>query len=234
MRLEVAASAAQASRLAARLAADALRDAIAARGRAAIAVSGGTTPARMLECLAREALPWASVDLFQVDERRVAADSPERNLRGLTAAFGRAGNDEVRIHPMPVELADPGDAARAYGETIEGVLGTRGRLDVVHLGLGGDGHTASLVPGDPALDSTADVAACGEYAGVERLTLTFGMLDRAALRIWLVTGEGKRSVLTRLVAADPGLVASRVKRDGSIVVADAAAAPAAAAATRKP
>jgi 6-phosphogluconolactonase len=224
MRLEVAATAVEASRLAARLAADALRDAIAVRARASIAVSGGATPARMLEYLAGEALPWESVDLFQVDERRVAADSAERNLRGLVAAFGRAGNERVRIHAIPVELAEPGDAARNYAGTIERVLGTHGALDVVHLGLGGDGHTASLVPGDPALDSTADVAVCREYAGAQRLTLTFRTLDRARLRIWLVTGEGKQRVLARLIAADPELVATRVRRDNSVVVADAAAA----------
>lgn len=223
-RLEVAADAALAAERAAARVAEALRGAVATRGVASIAVSGGATPHRMLECLAAERLPWGKVHVFQVDERIVARDAPERNLHGLVAAFAKNRAALGRIRGMPVEARDPRRGAAEYAEGLRDVLGAEMRLDVVHLGLGADGHTASLVPGDAALDADEIVAVTGPYQGTRRMTLTFGMLDRAHLRLWLVTGESKRVVLGRLVNGDPELVASRVKREDSIIVADAAAA----------
>ncbi len=224
MRIEVAADARLAARLAAHRLADTLRAAVAARGRAAIAVSGGTTPARMLECLASEALPWPDVHVFQVDERIAARDHAARNLGPLLAAFAACDIPAAHIHAMPVEAPDADAAARTYSAELEHVLGPALELDAVHLGLGLDGHTASLVPGDPALEAAEHVALTRPYEGTRRMTLTLGMLNRARKRLWLVTGESKRAVLARLVDGDRALVAARVNRDDSIVVADAAAA----------
>lgn len=225
MRLEVAADAALAARVAADLIADALAAALATRGRAALALSGGATPARMLECLATTALPWRGLHVFQVDERFAGPDSPERNLTSLRLALARSSLPADRLHAMPVDAVDPALAAREYAGVLARTLGPEGALDVVHLGLGADGHTASLVPGDAVLESRADVALTGEYQGTRRMTLTFGPLNRARLRLWLVTGEAKREVIARLLDRDPELVATRVRPEASVVVADRAAAP---------
>jgi 6-phosphogluconolactonase/glucosamine-6-phosphate isomerase/deaminase len=187
-----------------------LRRAVAEQGHATLALSGGTSPAAMFAEMARLGLPWASVDIVQVDERIAPDGDPARNLTMQAAELPA----EARLHPMPVASADPA----AYGPLVAA-------LDVVHLGLGEDGHTASLVPGDPVLDVTdVDVALTGEYRGHRRMTLTYPALARAHTIVWLVTGEGKAPVLPRLLAADPSIPAGRVARDRAIVFADVAAA----------
>ena len=225
-RLAVAENAEAAARLAAQTIADNVRRAIDARGRAAVALSGGRTPRRMLELLASEDLPWERIDFFQVDERVAPTGDPDRNSVCVAAAFERivAAHPE-RFHWMPVESGDLASAARQYSATLHSLLPASAALDVVHLGIGGDGHTASLFPGSPLLDETQrDVAMAASHQGRERMTLTFGMLNRAHSIVWLVTGSDKQSVLARLMKADAGLVASRVRRDVAVVVADAAAA----------
>lgn len=201
---------------AAAVAAGRLRDAVAERGQATLALSGGRSPAVMVAALADCDVPWGSVHLFQVDERVVPADHPDRNWRGLAplVACLPGGN----VHPMPVEL---GHADLAYAEELRRRAGRSPVLDVIHLGLGTDGHTASLVPGDPALDVVdRPVAFTGEYLGHRRLTLTFPVLNRARQVVWLATGAEKALVVRRLLAADPELVATRVERTRALLVTD--------------
>jgi 6-phosphogluconolactonase len=225
MRLEVLANAELAAARAAALVARHLREALAARGTATLALSGGTTPRRMFRCLADEDLAWSGVRLFQVDERIVAAGDPRRNVALLARLAADVSMPSERLHAMPVECEDCAAGARAYTQTLERTAGRPPVLDVVHLGLGEDGHTASLVPGDAAsIESLAEVVVTAPYRGTRRMTLTLGVLDRARHRVWLVTGRAKRTVLNRLLGGDDTLVAARVARARSVIVADRAAA----------
>jgi 6-phosphogluconolactonase len=214
------------ARSAAALIADDLRAAVTARGRFAMAVSGGRTPWRMLRALAEERLPWKQVHVFQVDERVAPAGDPDRNLAHLRASLlDHAPLPPEHVHAMPVEAADLGRAAEQYSRTLRDVVGAPAVLDLVHLGLGPDGHTASLVPGDPALDvADVDVTTSGPYQGRRRMTLTFPLINRSRRILWLVTGGEKAQTLVRLRAGDRSIPASRVRRDGAQVLADRAAA----------
>lgn len=208
---------------AARLIADEAREAVAARGRFVCAVSGGRTPWRMLALLAREPLPWSSIALVQVDERCAPSGSTARNLTRLLDAL--AGSPAApRVHAMPVEAADAAAACAQYAATLGGLAGRPPVLDLVHLGLGTDGHTASLVPGDPVLDVVdADVAMSGLYEGWRRMTLTYPVFARARRLLWVVTGADKRAALARFLAGDTGVPAGRVRRDRALLLADRAA-----------
>jgi 6-phosphogluconolactonase len=203
-----------------------LRAAIAARGHFTFAVSGGRTPWRMLRALADEGLPWERVHIFQVDERVAPAGDPDRNLTHLRASLlDHAALPADNVHVMPVEAADLERATARYAETLHRVAGTPAVLDLVHLGLGPDGHTASLVPGDPALDVTeADVAISGPYQGRRRMTLTFPIINRSRRILWLVTGDEKAETLVRLRNGDRSIPASRVRQDDALILADRAAA----------
>jgi len=223
---------AAAAAVAARLVADACRHAVAERGHALIAVSGGETPGPMLLQLARLDVPWSHVHVAQVDERVVPRDDPRRNLRALERSLVASGAlPRAQLHAMPVEADDLDAAPSAYVSILESLAGRPLMFDLVQLGLGTDGHTASLVPGDPALDVVDhDVALTGDYHGLRRMTLTFPALNRARRRLWLVTGETKRRPLAELLAdpldvrRDDGIApALRVERDATDVVADAAA-----------
>ena len=200
-----------------------LAEAAEARGRATLAVSGGSTPAAFLAELAQRSLPWEHVHVFQVDER-VAPPGPERNLTGLHAALlDRVAIPAGNVHPMPVDEPDLTAAAAAYGEVIRAVTGNGGRLDAVHLGVGDDGHTASWPPGDPVVDATNDVAVVGPFNGRLRMTLTPAAVNRAGWIMWLISGVAKAAVLRRLLAGDPALPASRVRRHDVTLLADGAA-----------
>jgi len=214
------------ARKAATIIADDIRAAVTSRGRFIMAVSGGRTPWRMLRTLAEERLPWEGVHIFQVDERVVPAASADRNLAHLRESLlDRALLLCDHIHAMPVEAADLGRAAEQYARTLRDVAGSPAVLDLVHLGLGPDGHTASLVPGDPVLDAAdADVATTGPYQGRRRMTLTFPIINRSRLILWLVTGGEKAEALVRLRDGDRSIPASRVRRDRALIVADRAAA----------
>jgi 6-phosphogluconolactonase len=203
-----------------------LRAAVSARGRYVMAVSGGHTPWQMLRALAEETLPWQQVHIAQVDERVAPANDPDRNLAHLRASLlAHVPLPPDHIHAMPVEEADLGRAAAQYASTLRDVAGSPPVLDLVHLGLGPDGHTASLVPGDPALDITnADVAVAGPYQGRRRMTLTFPIINRSRLLLWLVTGADKAAALVRLRHGDQAIPASRVRREGALLLADRAAA----------
>ena len=214
-----------ARKAAAVIAAD-MRAAVTARRRYVMAVSGGHTPWLMLRALAAEPLPWRQVHVVQVDERVAPADDPDRNLAHLhTSLLTRVPLPPDHMHAMPVEAADLDRAAAQYASTLRDVAGSPPVLDLVHLGLGPDGHTASLVPGAPALDVTdADVAVAGPYQGHRRMTLTFPIINRSRLVLWLVTGPEKAAILVRLRDGDPSIPASRVRRDGALILADRAAA----------
>ena len=214
------------ARKAAAVIAAAARAAVTSRGRFIMAVSGGHTPWRMLRVLASDELPWQQVYVVQVDERVAPATDPDRNLAHLRASLlDHAPLPPDHIHAMPVEAADLDRAAEQYALTLRDVAGSPPVLDLVHLGLGPDGHTASLVPGDPVLDITdADVAATGSYHGRRRMTLTFPIINRSRLVLWLVTGSEKAATLVRLRDGDRSIPASRVRQDRSLVLADRAAA----------
>ena len=163
---------------------------------------------------------------FQVDERVAPAGDADRNLTHLRSALlERVPLEPGRVHAMPVEARDLEGAALQYARTLAADAGTPAVLDLVHLGLGRDGHTASLVPGSSALEETAsDVAVTEPYLGHRRMTLTFPVLDRARRVLWVVTGAGKAGVLQRLQAGDRTIPAGRVERGRALVLADRAAA----------
>jgi len=210
---------------AADLVAERLTTAIAARGRAALAVSGGSTPAAFLAELARRAVPWEAVHVFQVDERVAPPGHADRNLTGLRAALlDRVPIPPGNVHALPVEEPDIQAAAAAYGDEIRVVAGPGGGLDVVHLGLGDDGHTASWPPGDPVVDVTADVAVVGPFNGRLRMTLTPPAVNRAGWIVWLVAGAAKAPVVARLLGCDAALPCSRVRRHDATLLLDAPAA----------
>ena len=227
METEVLADAEAVARRAAAIVAAEAREAVAARGRFALAVSGGHTPWLMLRALAGEDVPWDGLHLFQVDERVAPAGDPDRNWTHLRESLlDRAPLRPDQAHAMPVESPDLAAAAARYAQTLGEIAGQPPVLDLVHLGLGPDGHTASLVPGDPALDVTdADVALTGVYQGRRRMTLTYPVLNRARRVLWVVTGGEKAVMLGRLSAGDPSIPAGRVRQDRALLLADRAAAP---------
>ncbi len=202
------------------------REAVAARGRFVVALSGGRSPWQMLEALAGLDVPWPGVHLLQVDERVAPAGDPDRNATHIgESLLARAPLSRDQVHLMPVEASDLGPAATRYALTLTTVAGAPPVIDLVHLGLGPDGHTASLVPGDPVLDvSDADVALTSPYQGHRRMTLTYPVLNRARRILWLVTGDDKPPALARLRAGDRAIPAGRVRSDDAEVIADAAAA----------
>jgi 6-phosphogluconolactonase len=227
MTLETLADADAVARRAAETIADAARAAVRARGRFTVAVSGGRTPWMMLRALGSLDVPWKNVHVLQVDERVAPAGHADRNLTHLVANLLAAPQPQAaQIHAMPVESADLDEAAVRYAETLVEVAGSPPVLDLVHLGLGPDGHTASLIPSDPVLDVTyADVALTGLYQGRRRMTLTYPALNRARRVLWQIVGEDKAAMLVRLYRADPAIPAGRVRQDKAMVLADHAAVP---------
>jgi 6-phosphogluconolactonase len=214
--LEVSADAGAIASKAAGYVAGRARAVAAANGRFTFAVSGGHTPWAMFSALAGEDMPWQQVHLYQVDERVAPAGDPDRNLTHLRESLGSA---PATVHPMAVNDPDLAAAAAAYGAALPE------RFDLVHLGLGPDGHTASLVPGDPVLEVTnALVALTQPYQGHRRMTLTYPALARADQLLWLITGADKKEPLARLLAGDHSIPAGRVRATRSLVLADAAAA----------
>ncbi len=202
------------------------RTAVAARGRFIMAVSGGRTPWQMLRALAGEDVPWTDVHVVQVDERIAPGGGPDRNLTHLRESLvEHAPLPPERIYAMPVEEADLEAGAQKYARTLQEIAGSPPILDLAHLGLGPDGHTASLVPNDPVLDvADRDVALTGIYMNRRRMTLTYPMLNRSRRILWLVTGAEKLGMLPRLRAADPSIPAGRVRQEHALVLADRAAA----------
>jgi 6-phosphogluconolactonase len=204
------------------------RAAVAARGRFIMAVSGGHTPWAMLRALADQDVPWSDVHVVQVDERVAPAGHPDRNLTHLQESLlAHCPLRPEQVHAMPVESPDLESASAEYAATLQKITGIPAVLDLAHLGLGPDGHTASLVPGDPVLDVTgSDVALTGPYQGRRRMTLTYPMLNRSRRIVWLVTGREKADMLARLYEADGSIPAGRVRQQAAVVLADHEAAAA--------
>jgi len=227
MKIEILPDADAVAQKAAELIATEARAAVKARGRFIVAVSGGHTPWLMLRALANEDVPWQSVNVIQVDERVAPAGDPDRNLTHLRESLlEHAPLRPEQIHAMPVEASDLETAAKRYALTLREIAGTPPVLDLAHLGLGPDGHTASLVPGDSVLNVTdSDVALTGVYQERRRMTLTYPMLNRSRRILWLVTGSDKVAALQRLRDGDRSIPAGRIRQDQALVLADSAAAP---------
>jgi 6-phosphogluconolactonase len=203
------------SRAGAAFVAERARAAVAARGSFHFAVSGGHTPWAMFAELAAETVPWESVVIYQVDERVAPPGDPDRNLTHLTQALGSA---PAQVRPMPVNDSDLAAAAGRYAAVLPG------QFDLVHLGLGPDGHTASLVPGDPVLSVTDRLVALTQpYQVRVRMTLTYPALARARQILWLITGADKKEPLAKLLAGDTSIPAGRVEATASLIMADRSA-----------
>jgi len=225
MQIEILADAEAVAHRAAEVIAALAREAVAVRDRFVFAVSGGRTPQQMLRDLALEDIPWNRVQVVQVDERVAPADHPDRNLTDLKKILAQSPLGAEQIHPMPVEQRDLAMAAARYASTLRELAGRPPVLDLVHLGLGVDGHTASLVPDDPVLEvDDVDVAVTGIYQGRRRMTLTFPVIDRARSILWVVTGREKARAFARLRAGDRTIPAGRVNRANALVLADSSAA----------
>lgn len=227
MKVEVFADADAVAKAAAAFAAAEARAAVAERGAFIVAVSGGRTPWIMLHGLVLEDMPWQSVQLVQTDERIAPAGDPDRNLthihESLLDSFAPLRPEQ--IHAMPVEALDLEAAAKQYSATLNQIARSPAVLDLVHLGLGPDGHTASLIPGDPVLEVTdSDVAVTGVYQSRRRMTLTYPIINRARRVLWLVTGSDKSEMVRRLYDGDKSIPAGRVQRDRALVFVDRAAA----------
>ena len=201
---------------AADMVADMARKAVSDHGRFTFAVSGGHTPWSMFAELAHKDVPWSSMEIFQVDERVAPDGDPDRNLTNLRSALGDA---PAKVFAMPVTEPDLQAAAAGYAEKLPQ------RFDLVHLGLGPDGHTASLVPGDPVLQVTDRLVAVTQpYQGHVRMTLTYPALARADELLWLISGEDKKMPLSLLLGGDTSIPAGRVEARHSTVLADRSAA----------
>src|SRR5215469_7653404 len=226
MRLEVYSDADAVAQKAAAFVAAEARAAVSAHGSFVMAVSGGHTPWLMLRALADEDVPWDEVRVVQVDERVAPAGDPDRNLTHLLESLlEHAPLHAEQIHAMPVESSNLEAACAEYALTLRAIAGSPPVLDLVHLGLGPDGHTASLVPGDAVLEiKDADVALTGLYQGRRRMTLTYPILNRSRRVLWLVTGSEKTGMLARLRAGDAQIPADRVRADHALVLTDRTAA----------
>ena len=226
MKIEVYADADAVALEAAKRIARAAQEAVAARGKFVMAVSGGKTPWIMLRDLAKQEVPWNGVHVVQVDERVAPEGDPDRNLTHLRESLlEHAPLRAEQIHAMPVEATDLQVACLRYALTLDEIAGSSPVLDLVHLGLGPDGHTASLVPGDPVLEvKDEDVALTGIYQNRRRMTLTYPIINRSRRVLWLVTGSEKMGMLARLQTGDVSIPAGRVSRNHAVVLADRAAA----------
>ena len=193
------------------------RDCVQARGEFTFAFSGGTTPWAMFARLATLDVPREQVAIFQVDERIAPEGAATRTLTNLQS---RLGPRPATIEAMPVNDDDLDGAAKRYAALIPE------RFDIVHLGLGPDGHTASLIPGDPVL-TVVDrlVSLTGVYHDERRMTLTYPAIARANQLLWLIAGAEKRTALAQLLAGDESIPAGRVVAASSLVMADSAASP---------
>lgn len=212
-KIEILSDAAAVASRAARVVAEHAGSAVADRGAFTFAISGGHTPMAMFAELAREDFPWDRTTIYQVDERVAPAGDTDRNLTHQQESLPAVAFACMR--PMPVEDADLDAAAYLYSRLLPD------RFDLIHLGLGPDGHTASLVPGDPVLEiSDRDVALTQPYMGYRRMTFTYPVLNRARSMLWLVTGSDKLDAFGRLRRQDHSIPAGRVAGDHALILAD--------------
>jgi len=226
MKVQIFSDADEVAKAAAQFIASEARLSVEARGRFNLAVSGGRTPWQMLRDLADQEIPWQQMQFVQVDERIAPAGDPDRNLTHLRESLlSHAPLRPEQIHAMPVEEKNLEAAVASYATTLQQIAGSPPVLDLVHLGLGPDGHTASLVPGDSVIDVIdADVALTGIYQNRRRMTLTYPLLNRSRCVLWVVTGGEKAGTLARLHEGDVSIPAGRIRRDRAFVLADQSAA----------
>jgi 6-phosphogluconolactonase len=225
MKIEVFDDDAAVARRAAAVIAENARHAVGERGKFLMAISGGKTPWIMLRDLADEEVPWQHVHVFQIDERIAPAGDPDRNLTHLRESLlSHAPLRPEHIHAMPVESPDLATSAGDYFKTLENLAGKPPVLDLAHLGMGPDGHTASLIPGDPVLNvSDRDVALTGLYQGRRRMTMTYPLLNRSRFILWLITGAEKAPALQLLLKSDPSIPSGRIRGSSMLLLADKAA-----------
>ena len=218
----------QAEQVAARAAAyleQEIRDALTHQKSFSLAISGGRTPWEMLKILSKVDLPWQRINLFQVDERVAPDGHPDRNLTQLFQAIaGTAMVTQLRIFPMPVTAEDLDASAKEYAEVLDEIKEGKG-LDIIHLGLGSDGHTASLVPGDGVLEIQNRLVACTQnpYQGRIRMTLTYPLLNAAKQILWIVTGSEKKEMVQRMLQQDPSIPAGSIRQENALLLVDKAA-----------
>jgi len=226
VKLEILPDGEAVARRAADIVATLAREAVAARGQFLLAMSGGSTPWRMMQLLALSDVPWQQAHIFQVDERVAPAGDPSRNMTHLhNGLLVHVPLPQGQLYEMPVGNVDLAAAADGYAATLAKIAGIPAVLDLVHLGLGIDGHTASLVPGDPVLEAgDRDVAVTQPYQGQRRITLTFPVINRARSVLWVVVGADKRDALSRLQRGDRSIPAGCVLNSGVTILADTAAA----------
>lgn len=225
MNIEVLADSVAVARRAAAIIAEEAWEAVAARCSFVMAVSGGHTPWLMLRDLASIGIPWNGVHIVQVDERVAPDGDAERNLTHLRESLRAAPIPPEQIYGMSVGSGNLELAAARYAGALARIAGEPPVFDLVHLGLGADGHTASLVPDDPVLRvDDADVALSGPYQGRRRMTLTCPAINRARKILWVVTGSEKAEMCRQLLAGNRSIPAGRIRRDRALVVADRAAA----------
>jgi 6-phosphogluconolactonase len=199
---------------------------VSQRGKFVMAVSGGKTPWIMLRDLAAEQMPWDGVHVFQIDERIAPAGDPDRNLTHLRESLlAYAPLKPQQIHAMPVESPNLDTGAAEYCVTLQSIAGNPPILDLAHLGMGPDGHTASLIPDDPVLQVTdRDIALTGVYQGRRRMTMTYPLLNRSRFVLWLITGAAKWPALQRLRKGDSSIPSGRIRCSSMLILADKGAA----------
>jgi 6-phosphogluconolactonase len=226
MEIKIYPSAEEVASQGAHMIAELIREKITKKGFFTMAISGGRTPWEMIKILGKENLPWEKVYVFQVDERIAPDGSADRNLTQFFQTIqGTRLITRLNIFPMPVIAENLEDACAEYAKHIQEVT-QNGQLDLVHLGMGADGHTASLIPSDPVCDVVnRDVALTSEpYQGRVRMTLTYPVINRAEKILWLLTGKEKADMVQRLIEKDPEIPAGKVAQDQAIIMADEAAA----------
>jgi 6-phosphogluconolactonase len=202
-----------------------IRDALTHQKSFSLAISGGRTPWEMLKILSKADLPWKRVNLFQVDERVAPDGHADRNLTQLFQAIaGTLMVTQLRIFPMPVLAEDLEEGCREYTQVLDEITEGKG-LDLIHLGLGSDGHTASLVPGDGVMDVKDRLVACTQntYQGRIRMTLTYPLLNAAKQLLWIVTGSEKQEMVQRLLQQDPSIPAGSIRQENALLMVDQAA-----------
>jgi len=202
-----------------------IREALAHQPSYSLAISGGRTPWEMLKILSKADLPWNRVNLFQVDERVAPDGHADRNLTQLFQAIaGTPMVTQLRIFPMPVLAEDLEEGCREYTQVLDEVTEGKG-LDLIHLGLGSDGHTASLVPEDGVMEVQDRLVACTQntYQGRIRMTLTYPLLNSAKQLLWIVTGSEKQEMVKRLLQQDPSIPAGSIRQENALLLVDQAA-----------
>jgi 6-phosphogluconolactonase len=184
-----------------------IQTALQERGQCTLALSGGSTPKPLYEALAEQSLPWEKIHIFWGDERYVPSNHPDSNqLMARQAWLDRINIPVENIHPMPTGANDPSKDAQSYESELQQFFGVSAgefpALDIILLGMGDDGHTASLFPHTEALQVCDRMITVGNKDGQPRITFTIPLINRASCIIFLVAGESKRPALAQIFSPD--------------------------------